>query len=204
LPKSGSYPALIARARAIIETATPIQASFIDAGLPATFITELQALLAAFENATMQKYDGRITQVLNTAALKARVNLGVNAATILDACARNHFRNNPEMLAAWSHARHIERSSRRSTGPQMPATASSGHSNPVDSTQRSTPENSPLHSQVPSSTSESLFALARDGESHKGGAAFRADDSFRCLATPRGEFQPHEPPEGRSSLLSET
>jgi hypothetical protein len=107
LPKSGSYPALIAKTQAIIAAATPLQASFVDAGLPGTFPTELQALLTAFENATNQKHNGGITQMLGTAALEAKANLGVKAATELDACVRNHFRINPEMLAAWSHARRI-------------------------------------------------------------------------------------------------
>jgi hypothetical protein len=130
LPESGSYPALIARAQAIIAAATPLQASFVDAGLPATFLTELQALLTAFENATNQKYEGGITQVLGTAALEARASLGVKAATDCDAYVRNHFRNNPEMLAAWAHARRIERAPVRSgeetTATATPASAPSG------------------------------------------------------------------------------
>jgi hypothetical protein len=52
--------------------------------------------------------------VQGTAALKAKANLGVKAATRLDASVRNHFRNNPEMLAAWAHARRIERAPVRS------------------------------------------------------------------------------------------
>jgi hypothetical protein len=120
LPRTVSYPALMAQARAITAAATPIQQSFIDAGLPATFLTELQVLLAAFENATGLKQGGGITQVLNTAALKARATLGVQAATKLDACVRNHYRNDPEMLAAWAHARRIERAPRSSpNGPSV-------------------------------------------------------------------------------------
>jgi hypothetical protein len=61
LPESGSYPALIAKTEAVIAAATPLQAAFVDTGLPATFPTELQALLTAFENATNQKHDGSIT-----------------------------------------------------------------------------------------------------------------------------------------------
>jgi hypothetical protein len=109
LPRTVSYPALLTQARAIIAAATPIQQSFIDAGLPATFLTELQVLLTAFENATGLKQGGGITQVLSTAALKARETQGVQAATKLDACIRNQHRNNPEMLAAWTHTRRIER-----------------------------------------------------------------------------------------------
>jgi len=124
LPESGSYPALIARAQVIIAAATPLQAAFVDTGLPATFVTELQALLTAFQNATNQKQDGGITQVLGTAALKARANLGVQAATEVDACVRNHFRNNPEMLAAWAHARRIEKAPVRNSESTTPPASS--------------------------------------------------------------------------------
>jgi hypothetical protein len=130
LPASGSYPALLAKGQAVIAAATPLQAAFVDAGLPATFLTELQALLTAFENATNQKHEGGITQVLGTAALKAKANLGVKAATDLDACVRNHFRDNPEMLAAWAHARRIERAPLRSGEATTPPALS----RPVTST----------------------------------------------------------------------
>jgi hypothetical protein len=126
LPHSGSYPALIASAHAIITAATPLQAAFVDAGLPGTFLTELQALLTAFENATDQKQDGSIARVTGTAGLKAKANLGVKAATKLDACVRNHFRGNTEMLAAWAHARRIEKAPRRSGEPTSPPASSSG------------------------------------------------------------------------------
>jgi hypothetical protein len=133
LPRTVSYPALIAQARAIIAAATPIQQSFIDAGLPATFLSEVEALLTTFENATRLKQGGGITQVLNTAALKAKATLGVQAATKLDACVRNHCRNNPEMLAAWAHARRIERAPRSSSSAPAIATvpAISGTRAPV-------------------------------------------------------------------------
>jgi hypothetical protein len=122
LPRSPSYPALKAKAQAVIEVATPLEAEFVDAGLPATFLTELQALLTAFENGTSQKHEGGITQVEGTAALKAKANLGVKAATRLDAYVRNHFRNNPEVLAAWKHARRIEKAPVRKNGQTPPST----------------------------------------------------------------------------------
>jgi hypothetical protein len=120
LPRSGSYPALIAGAQAIVAAATPLQASFVDAGLPTTFLTELGALITAFQNATNQKQDGGITRVTGTAALKAQADLGVKAARDCDACMRNHFRNSPEMLAAWSHARRIERAPVRDNSESTP------------------------------------------------------------------------------------
>ncbi|HET6408786.1 MAG TPA: hypothetical protein VFG14_12955 [Chthoniobacteraceae bacterium] len=136
LPESGSYPALIARAQAIIAAATPLQASFVDAGLPATFLTELQALLTAFENATNQKHEGGITQVLGTAAIEARASIGVKAATDCDAYVRNHFRSNPEMLAAWAHARRIEKAPVRTNEstplPAVSPVTATGTVNPTE------------------------------------------------------------------------
>jgi hypothetical protein len=126
LPASGSYPALIAKTQAIIAAATPLQAAFVDAGLPGTFLTELAALLTAFQNATNQKHDGGITQVLGTAGLEATASRGVKAARDCDACVRNHFRNNPEVLAAWAHARRIEKDPVRNSESTTPPASSSG------------------------------------------------------------------------------
>jgi hypothetical protein len=131
LPRSTSYPALIAKTQAVIAAATPLEAEFVDAGLPATFLADLQALLTALENGTSQKHEGGITQVQGTAALKAQANLGVKAATRLDASVRNHFRNNPEVLAAWAHARRIEKAPHRSDEATTPPASSSGAPTPA-------------------------------------------------------------------------
>ena len=114
LPKSGSYPALLATARNIIAVATSMEASFLAAGMPETFLSELNDLLAAFENATQRKHVGGIARSLGTAGLKLQADLGVIAATKLDACVRNYFRRQPEILAAWTSARHIQRDPVRS------------------------------------------------------------------------------------------
>lgn len=113
LPRTSSYPALIAKANSVIDAATPLEALFVAAGLPATFLTELQALLTAFENATGMKQSGGITRVTGTAGLAARARAGVGAAIKLDVYVRNHFRGNAEKLAAWTHARRIERAPAR-------------------------------------------------------------------------------------------
>ena len=129
LPASGSYPALTAAAKSIIEAATPLSVAFEGAGMPATFLTDLQALLTAFETATAQKQDGGITRVMSTAALKAKASLGIIAANKLGACVRNHYRLQPDMIAAWNHARHIARPARNAastTPPPPPPPSGSG------------------------------------------------------------------------------
>jgi hypothetical protein len=120
LPRSGSYPALLATANAVIEAATPIQASFVDAGMPATFLTELAALVTAFTAATGQKAGGGITRTMGTAGLRAQATLGIIAARKLDACVRNHYRGNAEVLAGWAHARRIERAPQRTNSTPTP------------------------------------------------------------------------------------
>jgi hypothetical protein len=122
LPRTRSYPALLAAARSIIAAATPLKSSFLACGLPKTFLEDVTTLLADFEAATTQKLGGKITQVASTAELKEQAARGILAATKLDACMRNHFRHNPEVLAAWKHARHIERTPSRSSA--TPSTTS--------------------------------------------------------------------------------
>jgi len=107
LPRSRSYPALVASTQNIIETATPLSEEFVEAGLPTTFLTDLGTLLTAFQDATGRKNGGKISRALGTARLKAKARLGVLAAKRLDACVRNHFRGQPEMIAAWKVARKI-------------------------------------------------------------------------------------------------
>ena len=120
LPASGSYPALIASAQAIIAAATELQEAFTAAGMPATFFTALTAKVAAFQVATSQKHDGNIARIAATAGLKVKAALGVIAAKKLDAYVRNSFRGNTELLAAWKFARHIERAPRRTAEPTTP------------------------------------------------------------------------------------
>ena len=121
LPRSGSYPALVATAQNIIEAATPLSEDFVEAGMETTFLTDLGALLTAFQNATGRKNGGKINRALGTATLKVKARLGVLAAKRLDACVRNHFRGQPEMIAAWKVARKIARAPVRTPGDEPPS-----------------------------------------------------------------------------------
>ena len=121
LPRSRSYPKLIASAKVIIATARSMEGLFLGAGMQADFLEEIEQLLAAFESATDQKISGKLAQVEATTELALQARLGLAAATTLDACARNYFRGNAEALGAWVVARHIERSPvRRKERPATP------------------------------------------------------------------------------------
>jgi hypothetical protein len=118
LPKSRAYGALLGSAQAMITVATPIKQAFIDQAMPAEFLDDLEELVAAFASATSQKNDGSLMMVGGTAAHFLRAAAGVAAARELDAIVRNHFRNNPTVLAIWTAARRIERAPVRSAASE--------------------------------------------------------------------------------------
>ncbi len=157
LPRTRSYPALLASARAIIAAATPLETSFIECGFPPNFLAEVTGLLTDFENATAQKHDGSITQVASTADLKAQAARGLIAATRLDAYVRNHFRHSPETLAAWTHARHIQRAPSQTPPTSTPSPATQ----PV-----ATPANTSHHPSAGSTEPELTRQLVIYGNEH--------------------------------------
>ena len=126
LPKSKGYGALLATAQAMIAVATPIKQAFIDQAMPAEFLEDLEELVEAFALATGQKNDGSLMSVGGTVAHFLRAAAGVAAARELDAIVRNHFRNNPTVLAIWTSARRIERAPVRESGAPEPTVPPSG------------------------------------------------------------------------------
>ena len=86
-----------------------VQNALIECGLAEDFLAEGAALIEEFQLATAQKHAGRIHQVAATARLHALAASAMSTAIKLDAYVRNHFRHDPELLAAWRHARHIQR-----------------------------------------------------------------------------------------------
>ncbi len=127
LPRTNSYPALVAAAQAMIEAATPHETAFVAHGLPGAFLADLAVLLMAFTAGTNAKIDGMLTQVEGTSALKYRAAKGVEAAQKLDAIIRAHFRDDPVTLDVWTHARHIQVAPvRESDEETVPETAAAG------------------------------------------------------------------------------
>ena len=109
LPRTNSYPVLLATADAMIAKATPLEAEFVANGMPATFLADIAALVTAFNGGTDSKIDGHQTQVEATSALRHSAAAAMDAAVKLDAILRAHFRNNPVKLEGWISARHVAR-----------------------------------------------------------------------------------------------
>lgn len=118
MPRKRSNAVLIASVNSMIAAIADYQAAFTDSGITPAYLTAVTNLVADFQEATSDKHDGGNTQVHSTAALNQIARDGLRAATTLDACMRVHFRDNPAVLAEWTHARHIKRApNRQSTTP---------------------------------------------------------------------------------------
>lgn len=109
LPRTRSYPALVAFTRACINTVASHENAFVELGMPPTFLDDLRSQLAAFEGATERKISGKLKQVGGTSAMAEHAARGLAAAQALDACMQSLYRQDEVTLAIWKHARHIER-----------------------------------------------------------------------------------------------
>ncbi|MDX6694418.1 MAG: hypothetical protein QOF02_2021 [Blastocatellia bacterium] len=104
---------LLAAARACAADAVPLKAMFIEYGLPADFLEDLNDDIEAFEAAVAAQEAGRRERVTATAAIDEVIERGMQIVRRLDAIVRNVLRDQPAKLAAWESARHVERAPKR-------------------------------------------------------------------------------------------
>jgi hypothetical protein len=125
LPRDGTQRSLIAHARqvlALLKGKAPLIAQFTAYELPADFVTDLEADLAAFDAATDSQADDRISGVEDTATARRLLVEGRAAVVQLNASVRNKYRRQPEILAAWRTASRVDRpDTTQPTPPSPPA-----------------------------------------------------------------------------------
>jgi len=117
MPRSGTDQALITAGRAFAADAVPRAGEFQKHAMPANFVDELNADIAALEEAISGRARSRDSHVTATASLDATVDRGIKAVRRLNAMVRNKFRDDPAALAAWESASHVERRSRTVAPP---------------------------------------------------------------------------------------
>ena len=118
MPRNGTDQALITAGRAFAADAVPLAGEFQKHEMPAHFVDELNADIAALEEAISGRARSRDSHVTATASLDATVDRGIKAVRRLNAMVRNKFRDDPAALAAWESASHVERRSRTVAPPQ--------------------------------------------------------------------------------------
>jgi hypothetical protein len=116
-PRSSSYQALLAAARAILQRVTPIKAAFVDRGVPADFDETMTDLIDTLEAATQRKSSGLSEQSGGTAGLNDDARRGVALVRQLDAIMTHLLRNNPSLKASWKTASRIQRDRESSPTP---------------------------------------------------------------------------------------
>lgn len=100
MPRGTNDQSLLATARAFATEAAPYQSDFVSYGLPATFITELDAAITAFD-ATLSTTSAAIDEhVAATADIGEAIRRGMQAVRILTGVVQNKYAGDVGKLAA--------------------------------------------------------------------------------------------------------
>lgn len=123
MPRSGSDQALLNSARAFKTDAAAFSAQFIQVGLPADFLTNLETDIADLEAAISAKGAGVGTQAGATGGLEDAAHKAAIALHILKTIVPNVFKNDPAKLAEWAIASHVEKHTPVAKVTSTPASA---------------------------------------------------------------------------------
>ena len=118
MPRNVAYQKLVAAARGFATTAdtTAHKAAFIAKGLPATFVTDLTALIDTFETAVALRANGRNELVASTAGLRAKASALLEIAQELRAVMRVHLKGQPDLIESFRTAARVHRIPTASSG----------------------------------------------------------------------------------------
>ncbi|HEY0657046.1 MAG TPA: hypothetical protein VGD05_01155 [Pyrinomonadaceae bacterium] len=107
-PGNNNDQKLLAAARAFHTEAAPFKATFIEYGLRADFLDELEAAITDFDQTLTATSAARGEQVASTADIGETVREGMTVRQQLDVIARNKYADNTGKLAAWESASRVE------------------------------------------------------------------------------------------------
>lgn len=113
IPYDNNDRTLLNAARAALTDATPLKARFLAHEMPADFLEDLTADIAALEAAMSDQASGVGDHVSASAAIDEAIGRGMDLLRKLDAIVRNKYANNAAVLAEWTSASHIERAPKR-------------------------------------------------------------------------------------------
>lgn len=114
---------LLQAARAFAADAAPLKNDFIAYGLPADFLTDLNADIEKFEQITDDQDESNRERISANAEIDAIIEQAMIARRKLDVIVPNVFRGNAGKLADWASASHVERAPQKQapTPPQPTA-----------------------------------------------------------------------------------
>jgi hypothetical protein len=118
-----SDQSLIALGRQFAADAVDYKQQFLDMKLDDDFIDQLTAATDALEQAVAQLDTAEQAKVGSTAAYAPHITAGMIAVRRLDPIVKKMYRNSPSDLAAWTFARHVQRSAPTEPSPTTPPSA---------------------------------------------------------------------------------
>ena len=98
-----------------------LRAKFIAYLIPADFVTDLRADRDALTARNTVKAADKLEGVENTSAIETLLAKAQTLIDRLDAAMRNLYARNPDKLAAWKSATHVERAAKKTPPPPAPA-----------------------------------------------------------------------------------
>ena len=129
IPKKRGSTAVLNAARSIVTNAESLARAFIAHGLPQDFMAQLQAKIAAFEEARRARVAAKEQHASARRAIDDAFESGMQAIQHLDAIVANVIGEDGSAMAAWEVARHIERrATHTKTAPATTAASPEAHS----------------------------------------------------------------------------
>lgn len=116
LPTSQSDESLLETARAFLASATELKPVFLGREMPENFLEVLAGQIERFEGAINNHNLHKGERAAASALLDDVCSRVISLRRELDPMVRNKYHNDPEKLALWETASHLERRSRRGAG----------------------------------------------------------------------------------------
>jgi hypothetical protein len=123
MPRGDNDQAMLDLAHGIatLVTDAAVKAEFIRHAMPADFVADLNAGIAALQEAIGDQSEGRAGIKSAGVSIDETDSHGMRIARAMDVVANNFYSDNAAVLAEWETARHVERAPRRKkTTPEEP------------------------------------------------------------------------------------
>ena len=131
MPRSQSYQAQQATAKAFIKALRELQATFAERGLDEEAIAQAEALLEQIEQANGAKNSRYLRRIESTAKLMLTSRRALAVVREIDAILQRKLRATPALLAEWNFARHVHRPwkkrSAQPAGSMIPEVSGKAH-----------------------------------------------------------------------------
>jgi len=109
MPRNHGAQDMLNAAHAFATDAAAFTTQFVSVGLPATFITQLNTDIAGYETAISTKGAGLTAQGGATGGIEDTTHKAAVALHVLNTIVNNTYKNNPQRLAEWVIASHVEK-----------------------------------------------------------------------------------------------